>query len=142
MAIRDAGRQKRGGGVKRLSLDGLDGDLSDLVPEGRSLSPEDVFDGAWKKTVWARSIGILEERLRAGGRKEAFEAFRRYALEPPAEGASYAGVAAELGLTPDAVKSHLTRAREELRAIVVEIVREYVDNPEDLALEIRGLLGD
>lgn len=139
-AARDAGRLKRGGGSDILSLDMLGDHVFDMASEMETLTPEEIFDRAWNQTVMAQAIQVLEKKLVADGKGPTFEAFRRYDLEPD-DATSYADLAGRLGLSPAQVKHALTHARATLREIVTEIVRGYVDGPEDLAGELRRLLG-
>lgn len=134
-------RQKRGGGVRPLSLDDDGVDLANLVPNADGLTPEQVFDAAWTRTVLGRALRLLEERLRADGRAHSLEVFRRYDLGDGGGAASYREVGDALGLSADQVKHALGEARDAFRDIVTSIVRGYVDGPEELMREMRHLLG-
>jgi RNA polymerase sigma factor (sigma-70 family) len=136
---RDAGRQKRGGDARVLRLDVGDADLSRLVPDAQALTPEQLFDRAWKRVVLDRAVRLLEKRMRSMGREPYFDVFRRYDLEGSDTGASYKSVGAALGLEPDTVKNYLTRAREEYMSAVREIVGEYVEDPEQVSRELDTL---
>jgi len=136
---RDAGRQKRGGGVRPLSLELQAPDLAEIVPDGRALTPEQLFDRAWKRVVLARAVRLLEQRLRARGQEACYEVFRRYELEPEGPDVSYRSVGKALDLTPDTVKNHLTRARDEFTHAVSSVVAEYVGAEADLSAELDDL---
>jgi len=139
--IRSAGRKKRGGDVNILALETLDFDPRELVRAPREGDPEKAFDEAWRTLVLQRSLERLEERLRQEGKEIYFEVFRRYELDPEQQkGASYKTLGETLGLSMDAVKNYLTRAREAFRDAVTSIVAEYVDNEEDLFREIDAML--
>jgi RNA polymerase sigma factor (sigma-70 family) len=134
-------RQKRGGGMRPLSLDDDGVDLANLVPNADGMSPEQVFDAAWSRIVLGRALRLLEQRLRADGREQSLEVFRRYDLGESGGAASYREVGEALGLTADQVKHALGEARDAFREIVTSIVRGYVDGPEELMREMRHLLG-
>ena len=138
--IRAAEAQKRGGGVRTLSLDGAGLELASAVPVGQRTTPEEVFDAAWTRIVFLRATKLLGERLEAEGKTGSFEIFQSYDLATGAA-PSYKSVAEALGLTVDQVKHGLVEARAVFRDIVTEIVRSYVDGPEELARELRRLLG-
>jgi RNA polymerase sigma factor (sigma-70 family) len=138
-AARDAGRQKRGGGARPLSLELDAPDLGEIVPDARALTPEQLFDRAWKRVVLARAVRLLEQRLRARGHEASFEVFRRYELEPEGSDVSYRSVGKALDLTPDTVKNCLTRAREEFTNAVADVVTEYVGAEGDLSGELEDL---
>jgi DNA-directed RNA polymerase specialized sigma24 family protein len=138
--VRDAGRLKRGGGMKPLPLDAA-GDGLDGLPDVDKLTPEQVFDLAWNQVVMTQAIELLEKKLTAEGKPAAFSVFRRYDLDGGSAELSYATLGAELGLTAPQVKHALLHARGVFRDIVTDIVRGYVDGPEDLAAELRSLFG-
>jgi len=112
--IRAAQSQKRGGGVRTLSLDGAALELASAVPVGQRATPEEVFDAAWTRIVFTRATKLLAERLEADGKGASFDVFQRYDL---ASGAapSYRSVADAMGLSVDRVKHALAEAREVFR---------------------------
>jgi RNA polymerase sigma factor (sigma-70 family) len=140
-AAKTAGRTKRGGGASILRLDITDLELADVVPDADARTPEQVFDEAWRSQVLGQAAEIVEQRLRAEGRAISFEVFKRYDLDSGAGDASYKTIGDAMGLSPDVVKHHLIRAREEFRYAVTDVVSEFVDNETDLSLEIDCLLG-
>lgn len=129
-----AGRQKRGGEARILSLS-----ADVVVPDPGTLPPEQAFDAAWRNLVLQRAVEELERRLRADGKGEYFEVFRRHDLD--AQSTSYRALGEQLGLGPDTVKYFLTRAREEFRDAVIDVVSDYVDNDADLQIELNDLFG-
>ncbi len=138
-AARDAARLKRGGGARPLPLALDDADLEPALPDSGGLAPEEVFDRAWAREVFAQALRLAERRLRDEGKADVFEAFRRYDLEGGEPGPSYADVGRALGLDPDAVKNHLTRARREFRQAAADVVYDTVDSPDELAAELKRL---
>jgi RNA polymerase sigma factor (sigma-70 family) len=138
-SVRDASRQKRGGGVPPLSLDGDAAALVASIADAHALTPEQLFDVAWNRVVMSRAVALLERSLAEEGKATAFEAFRRYDLEGGSETLSYAEVAQALDLSVPQVKHALIQARARFRDIVTDIVRGYVDGPEELAAELRNL---
>lgn len=134
--LKSRGRMKRGGDARTVRLDAADG--GGIVADRHAPAPDEVFDEAWRSEVLRRALDRLERRLRATGRGTYFEVFKKYDLEP---GASYEQVGAELGLTAFTVKNHLTRAREELRRSVTDVVAEYAPAGEALRREMDSLFG-
>jgi RNA polymerase sigma factor (sigma-70 family) len=139
--VRDASREKRGGGAKPLSLDFADADLEQILPDGDALSPEEAFDSAWRNEVLVRATGRLEDQLKAQGKGLYFEVFKRYDLEEGGETLSYEDLGRQLRLSADDVKNYLTRTRQEFRHVVRAILAESVENPEGLAEEWNALFG-
>jgi RNA polymerase sigma factor (sigma-70 family) len=136
---RDAGRLKRGGDQRALSLEMEERELGEVLPDARALTPEQVFDRTWKRIVLARAVALLEQRLRARGQESSFEAFRRYELEPEGKDVSYESVGRAVGMSSDSVKNALTRAREEFASAVSDVVAEYVGEGGDLSAELDHL---
>jgi RNA polymerase sigma factor (sigma-70 family) len=131
---RDATRLKRGA---PLALEIRDVDLLDVVPDSQALPPDQLFDVAWRGAVLGKAVQLLKERLKS----EPFEVFQRYDLEEDGAQASYENIGRALGIGPDAVKNHLTRAREEFRKAVRDVVCATVADPKDLSAELRELFG-
>jgi RNA polymerase sigma factor (sigma-70 family) len=135
---RDGTRLKRGG---TLALQGVDVDLTDLLPDEQALPPEQLFDRAWRSVVLQRAVERVRGILASQGKTAVFDVFRRYDLEGSGAGVSYEDVGRELGLSSDTVKNHLTRAREEFRQAVRALVCDTVADPRDLSSELRELFG-
>ena len=135
---RDASRLKRGAPV---SIEIREFDLTDVLPDAHALPPDQLFDAAWRSVVLGKAVQLLRERLEAEGKTAAFEVFRRYDLEGDGAQASYETVGRALGITPDTVKNHLTRAREEFRVAVRSVVCATVADAKDLSAELRELFG-
>ena len=140
-AARDAQALKRGGEVRVIPLEHHELDISDLVPDAHALPPEQVFDAAWKQVLLDRAMVLLERKLRDEGKAVYFEVFQRYDLDSGNETLSYRDIGEELGLSADTVKNYLTRARQEYKKAVTEIICDYVDTPEDLSQELAELFG-
>ena len=137
---RDGTRLKRGGETGPLAIQGVDVDLTDLLPDEQALPPEQLFDRAWRSVVLRRAVDKIREDFAAQGKSAVFEVFRRYDLEENGT-RSYEEIGRELGLTSDTVKNHLTRAREDFRKAVRSVVCGTVADARDLSAELRELFG-
>ena len=138
-AFRDAHRDKRGGGAPVLSLDGADG--AALFADAAALPADQLFDLAWRQRVIEQATARTEQSLAAEGKPDALTVWRRYDLAVERTTASYASLGAELGLTAPQVKHALLHARAVFADTVSEVVRNYVDGPEELTRELRELFG-
>jgi RNA polymerase sigma factor (sigma-70 family) len=138
---RDAGREKRGGNTRILSLDVAEADLEQILPDADAMTPEEAFDSAWRNEVLVRATRRLEEQLRTQGKQVYYDVFRRYDLEEGSQTLSYEQLGRELRLSADDVKNYLTRTRQEFRHVVRSILCESVENPEGLAEEWKALFG-
>jgi hypothetical protein len=137
-------RQKRGGGTVTLSLDfgGAERELEGLAlpgPEGL----EGYFDREWTRHLIGMTVDALRERCEQSGKQLTFRAFERYVLDQEStERPSYAELAAELGIKVTDVTNYLAFARREFRRLLHEKLRELTSSEEELAAELRALLGD
>jgi RNA polymerase sigma factor (sigma-70 family) len=151
--LRGEARQKRGGGAVRLSLD-FDGAEEELSRYGTgSASAVDAFDHEWTRSLFASALSALETTCEKQGKQVYFDVFRRYVVEPemsePAgtsPGASharpsYAEVAQACGIAVTDVTNYLSWSRRELRARVLEQLREITANEEEFREEARAVLG-
>jgi len=135
---RDGARLKRGA---PLPLEIRDFDLTEVLPDAHALPPDQLFDAAWRSVVLGKAVQLLQDRLVAEGKTVAFDVFRRYDLEGDGTEVSYESVGRTLGISPDTVKNHLTRAREEFRTAVRSVVSATVADAKDLSAELRDLFG-
>lgn len=117
--------------------------------------PENAFDREWIRTVLRDSIRELRDRLKKEGSANLFEVFRLYCLpegsDDPGEssrfiggldspGVTYADVARKLGLRESDVRKRLARCRSLLREIVLERVREYAGDDQEIREEYEAIL--
>lgn len=140
-AARGATRQKRGQGAAAVPLDGIGEAEIEPVPGAEAMTPDQIFDVAWNEAVMSEAVALLERRLAAEGKATAFAVFRRYDIDGDSAEMSYAEIGAAMGLTAAQVKHALLQARAAFREIVTDLVRGYVDDPADLAAELRALFG-
>jgi RNA polymerase sigma factor (sigma-70 family) len=137
---RNERRQKRGGDAVRVSLDFEDAER-ELVRAGATVDPEEAFDRAFVRGLFASAVDALRDACAAAGKPERFIIFSRYVLEEGEERPTYAALAAELGLATTDVNNHLHAARKELRRLVLARLRELTADEEDLRAEARAVLG-
>lgn len=140
---RRAGRIKRGGSTTVVPID----DANLPVDDPKAKSPEEAFDQAWARSVLARALADLEERLSSRGRRHQFEAFRvRYVElfgnnEPRDEDEeSLKSMAREVRRSLSEFKNDLVAARAEFRESVLEVLRESVDSEPEAQEELQYLL--
>jgi RNA polymerase sigma factor (sigma-70 family) len=141
-----AGRLKRGGGERVLSLDFVQAEeeLGRIeLPASEDL--ERVFQREWARRLFELAVEALRARLTERGREEDFELFRLYDLERDAaegERPTYASLAADFGLPVTTVTNRLASARRELRALVLEHLGELAGSEEEAQREARALFGE
>ena len=77
-------------------------------------------------------------RLRKESKPDAFEIFREYCLEE--SGAGYGELARKHGVSEDDVRNRLRVARQRLREILEEMLREYLVPGQSVEDELRFIL--
>lgn len=127
---------KRGGG-RIVALDPAE--IARQESEGgRSYeSPDALFDRELLRSILGDAMAALEAEMARRGQRDRFEAFRRYYSEGP----TYEKLAAELRIPVTDLTNRLYEARRRYRELVLERLRDGVGSDEDLAAEVRELLG-
>jgi RNA polymerase sigma factor (sigma-70 family) len=137
-------RLKRGGDASFVPLDstGEDGESRELpLADGTDLEAE--FQREWARGLFALAVESLRARCATAGKDVAFTLFERYDIEGAEsdDRPSYAQLAADHGLPVTQVTNHLHWARRELRAAVLDKLREITASEEEFRSEARALLG-
>ncbi len=122
--FRSGHAQKRGGGRQVISLDARDDESGVPDPE----DPQEAFESQWAREVLARAI----DRLGKTVRPPVFAAFRGFHLDdkPVRE------IARESGSTEAQVGHYLQDARTVLRRLVIDEIREYVQDESEIGREL------
>ena len=126
--------QRRGGGVKAISMDELAAEQRYRCEPVDYGSPERIFEQRWAQTL----LGVVLERLAKETSEDRFEVLKEFLLGDKAE-VSYDEAAARLGITTSAVTSAIHRMRARYKALLFEEVAQTVEKPEDVEQEIRQL---
>lgn len=133
--------QKRGGGAIPIPLDvDAEDDRERSEPIDPSATPEQAFLQRFVRAVIDRAIARVGEEWERRGRGRVF-AFARTCLDAePAE--PYAAIAARLGTSEGAFKVAVHRLRERVREVLVDEVRQTLDDPAATADELLQLLAE
>jgi len=144
---RDEQRQKRGGGVLRVSLDfqSADGELKRLDPAVPA-EMDEFFEREWARSVFSAGVERLRAELAAQNKCIYFRIFEQYDLldtlpDGPDRRPTYRELAAELGLAASDVTNYLAYARREFRRLVLDFLREMTGSEDEFRRETRSLLG-
>jgi RNA polymerase sigma factor (sigma-70 family) len=130
--------QKRGGGRSLLSFDAATAERS-LVPEpSHGLTAEKVFERHWALALLEQTLNRLRREFTESKRGELFERLKGFLTgEKPPVG--YQPLAAELGMTVNALTVAVHRLRGRYREVLREEIGRTVDGPADIDDEIRDL---
>ncbi len=126
---------KRGGGAIHFSLEIEDGcDVSSTD------SPEQVFQREWAGTVLDHALDQMEREYQERDKRSEFALFLRREVErPDGEDLSYETLARQFKVQVGDVKNILYRARQRLKEIVLQIVRDSVTTPAEADAEMKEL---
>lgn len=130
--------QKRGGGLRRRSLDFAAGEERYRLEPADTATPERLFERRWALTLLEQALACLREEYESTGRKELFAV-----LEPHLHGGDrlpHAQLAARLDMSEGGVKVAAHRLRRRYREILRGQVAETVASPEAVDQELRELL--
>jgi DNA-directed RNA polymerase specialized sigma24 family protein len=133
-----ANRQKRGGGLTRLSLDWLEADTRYQINPLDNLSPDKLYDRAWAVTLLERVIARLREESRTEGRAKVFEQLKPF-LMLGKSAIPYAQAAAALDLAEGAVRVAVHRLRRRYRKLLREEIAQTLSDPAQAEEELQSL---
>lgn len=142
-ALRDAGRQKRGGGqvLESLDFDGAERELAAAVASPGD-DVERIFAREWARSLFGSAVDALRDECAATGKDRYFALFERYDLAgADGDRPTYQALATDLGLAVTDVTNHLHAVRKTFRRIVLERLREITASDEEFRDEARALLG-
>jgi RNA polymerase sigma-70 factor (ECF subfamily) len=125
--VRAGHAQKRGGGRMIVSLDVAGEEQGTPEPS----DPKEAFESQWAKELLERAIEKLSRTVRG----PVFAAFRRFHLEDGA----VRDIARELKATEAQIGHYLQDARTVLRRLVMDEIREYVNDETEIARELDEL---
>ena len=131
-------RQKRGGGVRPLSLDWQSADTRYQIDPADNLSPDKLYDRAWAITLLERVIARLRDESAADGKSKIFEQLKPF-LMVDRRAIPYAHAAAGLELTEGAIRVAVHRLRRRYRELLREEISETLSDPAQAEEEMRVL---
>lgn len=140
--LKSGRRLKRGGAVRLVPIEiGAEGEPAHPEP-ATPPDLDELFYREWVRALFERAVDDLRRQCQDRGRSVMFEVFQRYDLaETPGPRPGYADIAAALDLTTATVTNHLAAMRRELRALVLERLREITGTEDEWESEARRLLG-
>jgi len=140
---RNAGREKRGGGISFLPIDVGEVE-ADLLANGEPASdPDQLFHREWIRSLFTLAVDALREECAATGKEVQFSVFERADLLPieGAERPSYRDLAEEFKIPVTQVTNYLAFARREFRRLALERLASLCGSEEEYQSEARELFG-
>ncbi|HMI86606.1 MAG TPA: sigma-70 family RNA polymerase sigma factor [Polyangiaceae bacterium] len=111
------------------------------IADPATLDPEALFEAEWARSVVDNAVESLRAACVQKGKDIHFRVFERVHLASDPTKPSYAAIANELGISIVDVTNRLSYARRELRAIILEALRELTTSDEELRNEARTVFG-
>jgi RNA polymerase sigma factor (sigma-70 family) len=130
--------QKRGGQVRKLSLDLAAQESQFLQTPYHDLSPERLYERQWALQLLERVMTDLQQEYDADGRSHQFEILKA-SLTGERDRLPYAVMAEQLGITEDAARQAALRLRKRYRVLLRQEVARTVADSESVEDEIRNL---
>ena len=129
---------KRGEGQALVPLDELLArERADLEPAD-TLSADRIYERRWALTLLEQVLTRLESEYRSAGNAKLFERLNEFLSDEA--GRSQAEVAAELGMTENAVKQAFHRLRQRYRQLLRDEIAQTVAVPGDVEDELRHFI--
>ncbi len=130
---------KRGEGQQLIPLEELrDNQRLDLEP-AQTLTADQIYERRWALTVLEQVLTRIGDDYRDAGKAALFERLKELLADEP-ERPSQAGIAAELGMTENAVKQAFHRLRERYRQTLRDEIAHTVATPAEIEDELRHLI--
>ena len=132
---------KRGGGAQHVSIDWAQIEVAYLADSASPSSPEAIYARSWALTLMEEALTATALHYEKSGRASLFEALVP-ALEAPLADATYAEVAARLGIAGPALRQAAVRMRQRYRRALIAIAATRLGTTceAELEAEIRALL--
>lgn len=134
-----AGALKRGGGQLPISLDDPAGEHRYQHEPATNLDPEKLYERRWALTLLAQALARLQAEYDNRNKAALFERLVAR-LDGDREAPPYVEVAAEFGMTVQAVKNAVFELRRRHSQLVREEAANTVGSPEEVDEELRHLI--
>jgi RNA polymerase sigma factor (sigma-70 family) len=130
---------KRGKGRRLIPLEGLSVDERIQVEPPDLVTAEQIYEHRWASTLLEYVLSRLKDEYQAAGNAALFNSLKQ--LLPDEPGApSQADVAAQLGMTENAVRQAFHRFRRRYQLLLREEIAHTVATPSDIEDELRHLI--
>ena len=130
---------KRGKGQRLIALEELRAnERADMEPAD-PLTAERIYERRWASTLLEQVLRRLKDEYRAAGNAALFDRLKQ--LLPDEPGApSQADIAAQLGMTENAVRQAFHRFRQRYQLLLRDEIAHTVATPSDIEDELRYLV--
>jgi RNA polymerase sigma factor (sigma-70 family) len=130
---------KRGKGERLIPLEELHAEERTGMGATEPLTAERIYERRWASTLLDRVLSRLEDQYRTRGNAALFDSFNELLADEPGA-PSHADIAAQLGMTENAVSQAFHRFRQSYQSLLREEIAHTVANPGDIEDELRYLI--
>jgi RNA polymerase sigma factor (sigma-70 family) len=133
-------REKRGGRIVHEPLAvGTDTSPGLAIPDTSTPSLDTVFDREWALSILERAFDVMKRECEQSGATREFETLKPW-LTGESASRPQADAARELGMNEGAVRVAIHRLRRRFRELVKAEIAQTVNEPGDVAEEMRHLI--
>jgi RNA polymerase sigma-70 factor (ECF subfamily) len=130
-------RQKRGGGVPTISMDGGNTEFFRQHEPADSRTPDQLFDRVWAESLLQQALERLEQKYGAAGKKQVFQELKAH-VTCEAE-TTCAATAQKLGVTVSNLKVTVHRLRQRYRELLRAEIARTAATEVEIEEELRDL---
>ena len=130
---------KRGKGERPIPLEDLRADEWMDIEPADPLTAERIYERRWASTVLERALGVLKDEYTATRNAALFDALTQLLPDEPGT-PSRAEIAAQFGMTENAVTQAFHRFRKRYQSLLREEIAHTVATPGDIEDELRHLI--
>jgi RNA polymerase sigma-70 factor (ECF subfamily) len=136
---RRANAIKRGKGQRLIQLEELRADERIEIELADPVTSEMVYERRWALTVLERVFNRLKDEYQAANNAILFDSLKQLLPDEPGS-PSQAQIAAQLGMTENAVRQAFYRFRQRYQSLLREEIAHTVATPGDIEDELRHLI--
>ena len=136
---RRAMAMKRGKGQRLIPLEALHAEGRTEMEPADPVTAEMIYERRWASTLLEHVLSRLKDEYRTAGNARLFDLLKQ--LLPDEPGApSQAEIAAQLGMTENAIRQAFYRFRQHYQSLLREEIAHTVATPGDIEDELRHLI--
>src|SRR6266566_4943873 len=130
---------KRGKGQRLIPLEELRADERVEMEPADPVTAELIYERRWASTLLERVLNLLKDEYRRAGNAALFDSLKELLPGDP-DAPSQKDIAAQLGMTENAVRQAFYRFRQHYQSLLREEIAQTVATPGDIEDELRHLI--
>jgi RNA polymerase sigma factor (sigma-70 family) len=130
---------KRGKGQRLIPLEELRADERFEMEPADPVTAEMIYERRWASTVLERVLNLLQDEYQSAGNTALFDSLKQLLPGEP-DAPPQKDIAAQLGMTENAVRQAFYRFRQRYQSLLREEIAHTVANPGDIEDELCHLV--